>query len=327
MQRYCSEKFAETTMWRHDVGSGSGNDYFRYAQKVNGYYFEENSISIAANPFTGEIEEFSAYGWVDDITFAPATGIISEEQARRIYVDSLECRLVYRGLPQAIDPGNPQVKPLMEYGYSMLYSLALVYSVEEEYPHNVYAIDALEGTTLTYAQQAKGALSYDDIAGQAAQAQIEKLAGYGIGFTGGKFLPAAKLTELDMLVFLLSAQGWSYSPQELTKEKTDEIYRQAYGMGILERGQKQPERQISRGDFVKTLISMSGYGKTARLPGIYVCNFADAAQIPAELYGYVAIAQGLGIVQGGADKQFKHTEIIGRAEAAVLFHNFLNRKY
>jgi hypothetical protein len=70
---------------------------------------------------------------------------------------------------------------------------------------------------------------------------------------------------------------------------------------------------------------MSGYGKVAKIPGIFVVKFADQATIETEEYGYVAIAQGLKLVNGDLQGNFNPQQNATRAMAAMVYYNFLNR--
>ena len=70
-------------------------------------------------------------------------------------------------------------------------------------------------------------------------------------------------------------------------------------------------------------LDCAGFGSTAKLQGIFTCSYTDREQIPADLLGYAALAQGLGIV--GKDGSFDAGRTATRAEAAVMLYNFMNR--
>ncbi len=61
----------------------------------------------------------------------------------------------------------------------------------------------------------------------------------------------------------------------------------------------------------------------AVLPGIYRCDFADSAAIPAQELGYAALAQGLGLVKGGADGAYAAGRSITRAEAVAMVYQYM----
>lgn len=86
-----------------------------------------------------------------------------------------------------------------------------------------------------------------------------------------------------------------------------------------------PERTVSRGDFV--VMAMNALG-IKEVSGANKTTFADDAQIPSHLKGYLATAQQLGYIQGEkmADGSYCfHAErAITRAEAAVIIGNMID---
>ena len=54
-------------------------------------------------------------------------------------------------------------------------------------------------------------------------------------------------------------------------------------------------------------------------------GFADDSQIPAACYGYVALAQGLGMVEGDGGGRFQPNAPATRAQAAVMLYNLMAR--
>jgi len=76
---------------------------------------------------------------------------------------------------------------------------------------------------------------------------------------------------------------------------------------------------------VKLILNAVGYGPVAQLEGIFRTKFADDVQIPASAYGYVALAQGLGMVEGDGANRFLPNESATRAQAAVMLCNLMTR--
>jgi len=83
------------------------------------------------------------------------------------------------------------------------------------------------------------------------------------------------------------------------------------------------EATQTRGETVRMLLQGAGFGPVARLQGIFTCAYADRDQIPADLLGYAALAQGLGMVGAGGD--FAAGRSATRAEAAVMLYHLMNR--
>ena len=92
-------------------------------------------------------------------------------------------------------------------------------------------------------------------------------------------------------------------------------------MCALERGERDEDRAITRGELVTCLLDCAGYRAVARLEGIYTCTYRDAVSIPADELGYAALAQGLGMIQGSYDG----ARVATRGELAVMLCRLLER--
>ena len=149
------------------------------------------------------------------------------------------------------------------------------------------------------------------------------MAAAGVGYKTGTFEKNKELTQVDMLAFLVSAEGWYYDPAE--EGALDRLYNRAYNLGMLQKSERKEDKTITRGELVKTILDMSGYGKSAQLQGIFVCHFTDSATIPAAYYGYAAIAQGLGMVRGDGQGRFLAEGTATRGQMAIMLYNFMNR--
>ena len=181
---------------------------FTYAQKVNGYFFPGNMISVGVDTTDGSISSYSN-SFDDAVTFDSAAGILTMDQAIDAWLDTYEVRLAYIRVPAAIDYSKPEYKPLMDYGISYLYKLTLGYALNRE--NYLLGIDAKTGKAVApdWGTTDEG-LSYSDIAGHWAQSKIEKLAQFGVGYTGDKFSPNAVLTQIDLIALLASTEGYTY---------------------------------------------------------------------------------------------------------------------
>lgn len=120
----------------------------------------------------------------------------------------------------------------------------------------------------------------------------------------------------------LQAAGYHYE----NNSNEESLYNMAYSMHLLTAAERAPTSIVSRAQFVKVLLTMSGYDKIAHLSTIFICRFQDESAITAKSYGYIAIAQGLGIIHGDLNGNFNSTSATTRAAVAVMLYNFLNRK-
>lgn len=294
---------------------------FTYAQKVNGYYFTGNMISVGVDTTDGSISSYSN-SFDDAVTFDSAAGILTMDQAIDAWLDTYEVQLAYIRVPAAIDYSKPEYKSLMDYGISYLYKLTLGYALNRE--DYLLGIDAKTGKAVApdWGTTDEG-LSYSDIAGHWAQSKIEKLAQFGVGYTGNKFSPNAALTQIDLIALLASTEGYTYDAS--SKDSADNLYNYAYQLGILTKAERNDKAVLTRAATVKLILNAVGYGPVAQLQGIYRTKFVDDRSIPADCYGYVALAQGLGMVSGNSSNQFLPNSNATRAQAAVMLYNLMAR--
>lgn len=85
-----------------------------------------------------------------------------------------------------------------------------------------------------------------------------------------------------------------------------------------------PAETVSRGEFL--VMAMNTLGIT-NVPAAADTGFADDADIPLGMKGYVAAARELGYVQGSVEdgrRVFRAGDTLTRAEAAVMLHNMLD---
>ena len=73
------------------------------------------------------------------------------------------------------------------------------------------------------------------------------------------------------------------------------------------------------------MVTTLNYHETAKLKGIYKTAFADQDMISEDMLGYVALAQGLGIISGDGNGLFNPTESLTKADAAIMIYNYLSR--
>ena len=313
-----SELYDSTNALEHDTRISHS---FTYAQKVNGYFFPGNMISVGVDATDGSISSYSN-SFDDAVTFDSAAGILTMDQAIDAWLDTYEVQLAYIRVPAAIDYSKPEYKPLMDYGISYLYKLTLGYALNRE--DYLLGIDAKTGKAVApdWGTTDEG-LSYSDIAGHWAQSKIEKLAQFGVGYTGDKFSPNAALTQIDLIALLASTEGYTYDAS--SEDSADNLYNYAYQLGILTKSERNDKSVLTRAATVKLILNAVGYGPVAQLQGIYRTKFVDDRSIPVDCYGYVALAQGLGMVSGNSFNRFLPNSNATRAQAAVMLYNLMDR--
>lgn len=204
----------------------------------------------------------------------------------------------------------------MEYAYA----LRLTYGLEREGAYS--GVDAKTGAPVREDRgSARQALSYGDLAGSSAKADIEKLARYGAGYAGGMFRPSKSLTQWELAALVYSLQGTALEPEAVEKDGREDAYYTAYRLGLLRPAERDDGAVLSRADVVRMLLNAAGYGPAARLGGIYACGYSDRESIPAEGLGYAAIAGALGMASGA----YAGSRTATRGEAASMLCRVLER--
>lgn len=324
LKSQCASQFAKTELYDSYDALEESNRIFHsmaYTQKANGYFFPENSIYVGVDATDGSISSYSI-NFDDSVTFDSPAGILTMEQAIDEWLDTYEISLRYIRVPTAIDYSKPEYKPLMDYGISYLYQLQLGYTLERE--DYLLGIDAKSGKAVEPDwQPLEDGMTYRDVSGHWAQKQIEKLARFNVGYTGGSFRPNAALTQLDLIALLVSTGGYTYDAS--MENAADNLYEYAYDLGLLTPEQRNDKAILSRAATVKLILDAAGCGPVAQLKGIYHTKFVDDSSIPADCYGYVALAQGLGIISGNAANYFLPNASATRAQAAVMLYNLMDR--
>ena len=301
--------------------SGYVSHTFTFAQKANGWFFPTNSISVGVDSTDGSVSSFSV-SFDQDVSFQSPRGALNMDQALDAWLNTYQVELGYVQVPAALDYSDPAHRPLMDSGISCLYRLELGYTLERE--DYLLGIDAVTGEPVApdWVKEQEN-LSYRDLSGHWVQDEAERLASYGVGYPGENFCPDQSLTQLDLVALLMSTQGYRLDTNN--PEGADELYEMAFNMGILSRDERADDMVLTRSGAVKLILDACGYGRVASLQGIFRTNFADDADIPADHYGYVALAQGLGMISGVPGGQFLPNRTATRAQAAVMLYCMMDR--
>lgn len=292
-----------------------------YAQQANGYFYAGNYLRVGVDSTDGSISSYYK-NYDETVTFDSAQGILSLDEAVDAWLATYEAELQYVLVPAAIDFSQPEYAALADMGYTYLYRAALGYQLERE--DYLYGIDAKTGAPV----EADGStqddsICYDDLTGHWAREKIETLAQYGVGYLGGSFRPDQALTQLDLVALLVSTNGYRYQAEE--ENGADRLYERAYSLGILTAQERDDSAALTRAQTVKLILDAMGYADVAQLDGIFRTDFTDDGEIPAQYYGYAALAQGLGMVGGTPGSRFLPQRGATRAEAAVMLYNLLDR--
>lgn len=312
-----SKEFASCALYDSiaaQSGDGSRVHIFTYAQKVNGYFFPENQITIAVDAATGAVTNL--YRSFDATPkFDSTIGILTAEQAMDAWFDTYTVTLGYLQVPEDLLQYGDRYETFLETGYTSVFKLQLGYALSQE--SNLLGIDAKTGKAVLRENSAVPSITYSDL-GSTGKVEAETLASYGIGWLGGKLQPDKQLTQLDLVALLASTDGYLVDLSE--KDAAEQLYQYAYSAGLLTAKERNDNKTISRGELVKALLDCSGFGEAAQISGIFRCTFTDS--IPDDLYGYAAIAQGLQMVSGTT---FSSSRSATRLEALTMLYRLMSR--
>jgi len=296
---------------------------FQYDRQVNGYFYHGDYVSIDMDPSDGSVAGFSS-SWSDAMTFGSAEGVISADKAKAAYCAAFQTQLCYLGEPVSVDVSIPVWKTYSDCCGSVAYRYVLGYTWEQT-GDAVLGVDAKTGKLVRMSAETASA-GYTDLSGSFAKKQIEALAAAGVRFGASEsFRPKAQLTEQDMLVLLLNSCGYSFDADQLDDASLDNLYQAAWSQGFLTKGSRHPQQAVTRLELVKAIIGASPYGPAAQLKGIFVTSFRDEKSISAADLGYVAVAEGLGMVRGDSAHRFNPDRVVSRQAAAAILYAYMDR--
>lgn len=301
-----------------DPDSDTAQHVFVYSQKVNGYFFPRNSITISVDALTGAVTYLNR-NFDAQPTFDSADGLISAETAHAAWMDTFDTRLGYLEVPEEAS-ASTEGAHLAEMGYPFVDRLTLAFYLEQ--PTRMQGIDAKTGQPIAW-QSGEQDITYSDLSSTWAASAAQALAHYNIGWLGGALQPTKSLTQLDLMALLCSVDGYLVDLSE--ENAADRVYDYAIGCGILTRSAREDDRLMTRAELVKVLLDNGGYGEAAQISGIFRCTFSDAQDIPEAYYGYAAIAQGLHMVSGDEAGRFAAGQTATREEAISMLYQFMAR--
>ncbi len=258
----------------------------------------------------------------DAVTFDDPKGIVDLAAAEEAWLATYPVELAYIQVPVALDLLGAEVLPLRNAGYTYYNALKPGYVLGER-DNWYYGVDAKSGQPVSQEKEEKTAVTYDDLSGHWAEKALNELAQFGVGWYGGKAMADEALTQIDYVAFLASAEGYRYLPGEDEKAVADSLYNYAYRRGILTPEERADQSVLTRSQAVKLLLDSLGYGKVARIPNIFRCDFADAAAIADADMGYAALAQGLGVVTGDSEGNYAAARPANRCEGAVMLWQYM----
>ncbi|MHB8158026.1 MAG: YcdB/YcdC domain-containing protein [Desulfocucumaceae bacterium] len=291
------------------MGKSAPSGYtINYARVTGGVVYPENGFRVTVNASTGKITYYEMNWW--ETRFPGVQGVLGVPAANEKFLEGHPITLEYAKAYKRWGGGKePQ--------YYLVYSPTGGTGV---------IMDAMSGQELDYQGKPvvkKGKPAFDDIAGHPAEKDILFLAGEGIiAGEGGKYRPDDQIIGAEALSMLVKAFGHRGPYYPLAAAKDSPWYRQvvdsAMGMGIIDKDFTViPEAGLSRLQLSRLGINAGGWGKLAKISGIFKLDVEDAGKVPAEYRGYAAAAVGMGLVNP-ENGNFDPSREITRGEAATF---------
>ncbi len=307
LSAYSNAEFKQT--FSEELTEDNHTDfYLAYIREENAIPYYGNRLSVTVDKHTSRIQSFYK-NWDDNLTFAPADHLLSAEQAGIALLDQTGGMVLSYAKAQDGDSLTP--------------SIDLMYSLDQTVPAR---IDAKTGVLLDYNSKpyvpAQSELRLpDDLEGHYAKDQILALFYSGMltlkeEETG--FRPDEEMTQQEMLAFACALK-MGYIPYDT---EFASLARMADRHDLLS---TDPNAPVTRENAVSIIIQALGYREIAELSGIYVTKFEDQNMVSPDKLGYLALAQGLKLVQGDENNRFNPGTRLNRCDAAIMIYNYLNR--
>lgn len=269
------------------------DNLFVYYEEVNGIPFKNSEARVTVNKESGFIESFYAE-WENGEEYTFKEAEIEEAEAGEIYTQKSECYLIYTDISGSLTmpvQKNAQIDDSAPF-YKLLYRRA----------HNVEAVNAVNGKVCDlngeeYKEQYRG---FSDLDGHWAKDAVCLLVENGF----------------------IKADEEKFRPEDnITEEEAVKMMRGAFLYANY--GQKESKESITREECAKMIVCGAGCEKAGRLSDIYRPVFNDWENVGDEFSGYVALAKGLGFVNGDLNGNFNPKSYVTRGAFAVMIYNYL----
>ena len=308
---------------------------FKYTRANEGIPTASDSINVTVNRMTGKVTGYTRT-WQERVEFEETTGIISADDAVAAYIDNARANLEYHIFTTYLydlENANEEEKEKIGYaagGVKNRKSTVLVYSFES--PSTV--ISAKSGKYIDYngaevkdtggSNEFKG---YSDTKGHYAEREISLLADIGVLPQKEKFAPYQAVKQKEFLYYLFMGANSYRMYTAAGADDTaiiDEVYQTALNASVITQNEINREAQVSRYQAIRFLVRYMGLGKLASDPTIFRVEFKDAANIPKEYLGSVAIGKSMLII-GGSNGSFNGSLNLTNGDAAKIIYNTLKK--
>ena len=192
-------------------------------------------------------------------------------------------------------------------------------------------IDAKTGEILSYdgtPAKKRQRLAYIDLETHYAQKQATVLADCDVYVSEGDVKLDDGIKQKDYMQLLTEITTSSMPIYEkfggLTDVELDMLYNSFVTNGVLDRDEIDPNSYVTREQAVKYFIRAVGDKNVAELQGIFKMSFIDEEEMSPNLYGYVALARGLKLIEG-SEGYFRPKRFLTNGDSLIMVYNYMNR--
>lgn len=335
--KYQNARFQEVTAnqsYTADNSEVTGSWTISYGRTYQDIPVANDGLSISVSNFTGKVVNYYT-NWEEKVSFESKEGIISGEAAVAAYVDNASPRLEYHIFSTYLYDQAKQEETSVSSdkavsnapgtGVDTKYSSILVYAFDSPSA----AISAKTGKYIDSSGEevtADQAFSgYQDISGHYAENEIGLLADIGVLPQRTNFGPNTAVKQKELLYYLyMSANSYRmYNGKGIDDpDVIDEIYETAKRTGVITDAEINREGAVTRYQAIRFLVRYMGFGELATDHTIFKVDFKDAASIPNEYLGSVAIGKSMKII-GGSNGSFNGIQQVSNGEAVKMIYNTL----
>ncbi|WP_461389116.1 YcdB/YcdC domain-containing protein [Desulfosporosinus fructosivorans] len=278
---------------------------FSYVRVVNGIPVSRNGMNITVDTVARQVNNYNM-NWTNS-EFPSSTDVLPLSKATEQFLKMRPLVLNYTSIFK--QNGEQEAR--------------LVYQPNVDY--NMYIpsiLDAKTGDAMDWYGKSQSQWSkshkYTDIQGNYAEKEIGIMGLTGaFGEYGETFRPDEKVTAGSLLRAMLTAEG-NNRDRVLSDEDVLKIAKEREWI----KDDLKLESELSRMDLSKIMIRLIDMDPSARVKGIYVLPFTDAATIEPDSLGYIALSWGLGILKIDGNV-VQPNQSVTRAEAAyALVHAY-----
>lgn len=287
LKKVVAESIQQVSFENMNLPEGQGTrQSFYYQRQVNGLPVAKEGIYFTYDLSVGEVTSY--YKNWSKASFKKPEGVLEPAQIMK----KVGLELVY----MQVDQNQYELAYNHESSYGLLDAWTGVgrnYYGEEK-------VDEVQGV-------------YTDIKGHPQEEVITKLFNSGIYLNTKALNPDEAITQQELLTLLVRGLKWGSISEE-------NIYEEAYKLGILEEQDKKPSQMISKEEGIRYLVGATPYKKVASLNEIYQYPYKDE-EVSENCKGSIAIAYGFGWLEKG--DYFKPKDHLTKAEAMVYIYHLL----